>query len=173
MVKRVRGENATAPKKKRKRDASSERGDKPKKKAKKLKKTADAEEVLQVRGTVAANGVRGRAGPAPPSETQPTNQPSEDEWLQVGTRNPWVKLSRKVLKHIEPMHQSLWLKFKKKDSGKRCGGGLIVRNESPKYIKLRNPYNRSEFSVQVPEVIFFIRSLDHITLTRVQNAKQQ
>lgn len=82
---------------------------------------------------------------------------TEDEWLEKQSENPYVKLKKKILQKIDPRKHMVWIKYIKKDNSQRCTGGMLVKNAYPTYIKLRNPYSRVEFSVQLPNVTPYTR----------------
>lgn len=117
-----------------------------------------------------------RVDQEPRQKKQKQSEPEDDDskkkakalrrkWLQKDTENPYIKMSKDMLKTIDPTHQKIWIKYMRKDTKKQCAGGLLVRNEAPVYIKLNNPYAKAEFSVQVPNAIFYIRRTDHQALS--------
>lgn len=108
---------------------------------------------VQSKKDIAAQNQDNAAAPPAPPQTK-------KDWLQKDSRNPYVKLKKETLKRINPIHQSIYMKYVRKDTNKRCSGGVIVQNKAPVYIKLRNPYTKAEFSVQVPDVQLYIRSTD-------------
>lgn len=104
---------------------------------------------------------------APPKEPTPTKQVkkpykkasemTEDEWLEKQSENPYMRLKKKMLEKIDPTKHSIWVKYVKKINEQRCTGGMLVKNAFPTYVKLRNPYSRAEFSVQIADIIPYTR----------------
>lgn len=94
---------------------------------------------------------------AEPKEHKKTAEKTRAEWLDKKSKNPYVKFKRNLLKKVDPLHHSIWIKFIKKADGKRCSGGMIVQNHTPTYIKLRNPYSHAEFSVQLKDITVYAR----------------
>lgn len=90
-------------------------------------------------------------------EHKKTAEKTKSEWLDKKTKNPYVKFKRSLLKKVDPLHHSIWIKYIKKEDGKRCSGGMIVQNHTPKYVKLRNPYSHAEFSVQLKDITVYTR----------------
>ena len=85
-----------------------------------------------------------------------TAEKTRAEWLETESRNPYKKLKKSVLRKIDPLHHSVYIKYERNDNGKRCAGGILVRNET-EYLKLRNPYSHIEFSVQLKDVLLYAR----------------
>lgn len=130
--------------------------DKPSKKTKKVKKPKEPKFFI-IPGAVAA--------PEKPKPTKTTTKKAykkasdmtEDEWLEKQSENPYMKLKKKTLEKIDPSKHSIWVKYVKKVNEQRCTGGMLVKNAFPTYVKLRNPYSRAEFSVQIADIIPYTR----------------
>lgn len=92
------------------------------------------------------------------------NEEAVGEWLQNGTANPYVKLTRKQMKRMQPCSR-IYLKVAKIDPdtqriSKLLPGGVLVRNEFPTYCMLQGINNPKPFSMQFPVCQFYIRRLD-------------
>ena len=109
-----------------------------------------------------------------PSETTGTKEhkknadKTKSEWLDKKTKNPYVKFKRSLLKKVDPVNHSIWIKYIKKEDGKRCSGGMIVQNHTPKYVKLRNPYSHAEFSVQLKDITVYTRQTNLKDMKKVR-----
>lgn len=123
----------------------------------------DEDAIQRRRRRVAIQRQQPRRFPPNPS------QADINEWLQVDTANPWVKLSRKNIKRMLPT-ANLYLKQANFNPNtnritRLLPGGTLARNEYPLYVMLTPINAPKRFSVQLNKNHLYIRKLQKDKIT--------